>query len=72
MDDLKKHRIRKNGDYTPDDVLKQAADIIKKVGAKSLIVLVEGEDEMLYRYNTGLSITELLGLLEFAKMQEFE
>lgn len=51
MDDLKKHRIRKNGEYTPDDVLEKAADIIKKAGAKSVIVLVEGEDEILYRYN---------------------
>ncbi|UAT29428.1 hypothetical protein K7T73_12540 [Bacillus badius] len=72
MDDLKKHRIRKNGEYTPDDVLEKAADIIKKAGAKSVIVLVEGEDEILYRYNTELSIVELLGLFEFAKMQEME
>lgn len=71
MNELKDYKIRKNGDYTPNDVLEKAKEIVEKLEVKRMIVIIEDEEGNIRRYNTGMDIIEMHGLLEFTKALEF-
>lgn len=71
MNDLEAYKTRKDGNYTPEDVLKQSQKTIKQHGVKRMIVIIQDQDDIIYRYNTELDTVELAGLLEATKMFEF-
>ena len=70
MNELKDYRIRKNGDYTPNDVLTKSTEIVKNHDVKRMVVIIEDENGTVHRYNTAMDIVEMAGLLEFAKVSE--
>ncbi|GIN93337.1 hypothetical protein J22TS1_43880 [Siminovitchia terrae] len=70
MNELEAHKIRKRGEYTPDDVLKEASFVIKEQNVRRMVVIIQTEDNVIHRINTELEDVELAGLLEVAKIYE--
>lgn len=71
MDEFNAYRTRKDGNYTPNDVLKNTKEVIEQHGAEKIIVIVQTKDDRIRRYNTQMDNVELTGLLEVAKILEF-
>ena len=69
MNDIEKHKIRKNGGYTPEDTLNAAKRVLDE--AEDVVVVVKTKEGLIHRFNTPMDNIYLAGLLEATKIFEF-